>query len=242
MVLNISALNTDGSLISNQEILSTHVIDHFKNLFSSPVGNTIDYDLIKDIIPTLINQDTNQRLNEIPSDLEIKEVVFNLNKDGALRLDNFGAFFFHHFWHIIQYYVIMFLKQFGFNDTFTNWIWIILSSSKISISFTKEVLSRSLTNLVIQNKIKLILGPRGLEVPSHCLFADDVMIFYRVSPSIKELERSIKYFIWSGDLTKSKLVTMAWSKCGPPLVNLIQDQENTNQVDIPLDSIHDSKV
>lgn len=29
---------------------------------------------------------------------------------------------------------------------------------------------------------------------------------------IKELERSIKNFIWSGDLSKTKLVIVAWSK------------------------------
>lgn len=55
---NIPALNIDGDLVSNQEILSTNVVDHFKNLFSSPVGNYIEYDLINDSIHTLINQDT----------------------------------------------------------------------------------------------------------------------------------------------------------------------------------------
>lgn len=109
---NILALNIDGSLVSNQEILSNHVVDHFKNLFSSPVGNYIDHYLIKDSIPTFINQDTNQRFTEIPSDIEIKEVVFNLNKDGTLGSNGFGDFFFQHFWDIILQDVIMVVKQF----------------------------------------------------------------------------------------------------------------------------------
>lgn len=91
---NISALIIDGSLVSDQEILSTNMMDQIKNLFSSPVGNTIDSDLIKDSIPTLINQETNQRLTRIPSDLQIKEVVFNLNKGITPGPDGFSVFFF----------------------------------------------------------------------------------------------------------------------------------------------------
>lgn len=100
---NILALNIDDSLVSSQEILSTYEVDHFQNLFSSLVVNTIDYDLI--------NQDTNQRLTKIPSDLEIKEVVLNLNKDGTPGPDGFCAFFFQHFWDIIHQDVIMDVKK-----------------------------------------------------------------------------------------------------------------------------------
>ncbi|XP_050908657.1 uncharacterized protein LOC127122352 [Lathyrus oleraceus] len=87
-----------------------------------------------------------------------------------------------------------------------NMICTILNSSKISVSFNgklhgffecgigvrqgdpispllfciaEEVLNKSLINLVIQNKIKLILGPKVFELPSHYLFADDVMVFCR---------------------------------------------------------------
>ncbi|KAI5441069.1 hypothetical protein KIW84_010507 [Lathyrus oleraceus] len=109
---NIYALIIDVSLVSNQEILSTHVVDHFKNLFPSPVRNTIDYDLIKDNIHTLINQDINQRLTGIPYDIEIEEFIFNLNKYGAPGPNCFGVFFFQHFWDIIPQDSVMAVKQF----------------------------------------------------------------------------------------------------------------------------------
>lgn len=34
-----------------------------------------------------------------------------------------------------------------------------------------------------QGKVKTISGPRGFVVPSHCLYADDVMIFCRGNKS-----------------------------------------------------------
>lgn len=98
----IFSLIVNGSLVSDQETLSTHVVDHFKNLFSTSVGANADYDLIKDSIHTLINQDTNKRITCILTNLEIKEAIFKLNKYGAPDLDEFGAFFFQHFWDIFH--------------------------------------------------------------------------------------------------------------------------------------------
>ncbi|KAI5414940.1 hypothetical protein KIW84_040408 [Lathyrus oleraceus] len=103
---SISVIIIYGYLVSNQEALSSHVVDHIKNLFSSLVATNIYLDIIKDSIPNLISQEVNQMLKKIPSDLEIKETVFNLNKDGALGLDGFRAFFVQRYWDIIHHDVI----------------------------------------------------------------------------------------------------------------------------------------
>lgn len=94
---NIYALIIDENLVSDQETLSSYVVDHFKNLFSFPVGINIDLDLIKDIILNLISHEDNQLLTNIHTDIEIKEAIFNLNKDGAHEPDGFRAFFFQHY-------------------------------------------------------------------------------------------------------------------------------------------------
>lgn len=99
-------------MVSNQEALSSHVVDHIKNFFSSLVGTDIYLDFIKDSITNLISQEVNQMLKKIPSDLEIKEAVFNLNKDGALGPDGFRASFVQHYWDIIHHDVIKVVKQF----------------------------------------------------------------------------------------------------------------------------------
>jgi len=96
------------------------------------------------------------------------------------------------------------LKSFGFNDLFCKWIQSILSFAKLSIlingklhgffSYSKgvrqgdplapllfclaeEVLSRSITKIVREGKLKFFNGSRNNHVPSHILYADDIMIF-----------------------------------------------------------------
>lgn len=98
---NIPTLNIDVNLVINQDAFSSYLVDHFKNLFFSLVSYNIDSDLIKDRIHTLISPEESQMLTKIPSDPEIKEAVFNINKDGAPGLDGFGAFFFQYYSEII---------------------------------------------------------------------------------------------------------------------------------------------
>ncbi|PNX82112.1 ribonuclease H, partial [Trifolium pratense] len=101
-------------------------------------------------------------------------------------------------------FLIKVLQQFGFNTTFCNWIKSILASASMSISINgalngyfnctrgvrqgdplspllfclaEEVLSRGISLLVDEGKIELIKGSRNTRVPSHCLYADDIMVF-----------------------------------------------------------------
>lgn len=103
-------------------------------------------------------------------------------------------------------FIIQTLACFGFSNTFCNWIQVILSSSILSICLNgkvvgffkctngvrqsdplspllfclaEEALSRGLTDLVSNNKLNLIQAKRICLVPSHTLFADDIMVFYR---------------------------------------------------------------
>jgi hypothetical protein len=101
-------------------------------------------------------------------------------------------------------FLLKVLKQFGFNLTFCNWIEAIISSAKLSISINgaqhgffkckrgvrqgdplspllfclaEDVLSRGISQLVIDGKLELLKGSRTSQVPSHCLYADDIMVF-----------------------------------------------------------------
>lgn len=98
------------------------------------------------------------------------------------------------------------LNAFGFNQKICNWIEAIPLSAKLSISvngkasgyfsckrgvrqgdplslllfcLTEEVLSRGISKLVNDGKLTLMTGPRGTQVPSHVLYADNVMILCR---------------------------------------------------------------
>ncbi|XP_058756625.1 uncharacterized protein LOC131629842 [Vicia villosa] len=103
-------------------------------------------------------------------------------------------------------FIIKTLECFGFNEKFCNWIKVILNSAHLSIGFNgklvgyfkcsngvrqgdplspllfclaEEVLSRGIKKLVNENKINLIKASRNYFVPSHTLYADDIMIFCR---------------------------------------------------------------
>jgi len=103
-------------------------------------------------------------------------------------------------------FLLKVLNCFGFNDTFYKRIHAILQSAKISISINgsqhgyfncnrgvregdplspllfcivEEVLSRGISRLVDDGKVSLIVGTRDVLVPSHCFYADDLMLFYK---------------------------------------------------------------
>ncbi|GAU50263.1 hypothetical protein TSUD_409090 [Trifolium subterraneum] len=105
-------------------------------------------------------------------------------------------------------FLLLVLKTFGFNHVFCNWIKNILNSAKLSLiingkvtgffnvtrgvrqgdplspllfCIAEEVLSRSISLLVDNGKLDCITGTRGMSLPSHAFFADDLMIFCKGS-------------------------------------------------------------
>jgi hypothetical protein len=89
----ISSIKKNNEVITDQNHFAEHVVEYFKNVFCT---NTVLQDqlLIEEVIPSLINDDVNTLLTLIPSQEEIKNAVFNLNKDGAPGPDGYGAFFY----------------------------------------------------------------------------------------------------------------------------------------------------
>lgn len=96
------------------------------------------------------------------------------------------------------------LQAFGFNDKFCHWIYLILHSAKLSFSvngkpvgffscrrgvrqgdplspllfcLAEDVLSRGITHLVDTGALTPMTGPKGIAIPSHILYADDIMVF-----------------------------------------------------------------
>ncbi|XP_042486338.1 actin-related protein 2/3 complex subunit 1A-like [Macadamia integrifolia] len=123
---------------------------------------------------------------------------------------------------------ILILSRFGFSDTMIGWIHMILRSARISILLNggpvgyfeasrglqqgdpispilfiiaEEVLCHGLKDFAAKNLIKPIVGPRGADIPTNLLFADDVFIFMNASKSFStELWRKV-----------SDLFNIAWT-------------------------------
>lgn len=101
-------------------------------------------------------------------------------------------------------FLIHVFKKFGFSDVFCSWIMFILESAHLSISINgsmhgyfkctrgtrqgdplsplifclaEDVLSRGISKLVEDGDLELMTGTRRCQVPSHTLYAYDIMIF-----------------------------------------------------------------
>lgn len=89
----ITSLRVDENLLTDTNQISEHIVNYFENLFcTNPILQ--DSLLVEEVIPNLIDDNTNNLLTMLPTHAEIKAAVFNLDKDGAPGPDGFGAFFF----------------------------------------------------------------------------------------------------------------------------------------------------
>lgn len=130
-------------------------------------------------------------------------------------------------------FLLKVLKKFGFNVLFCKWIQSILMSAKLSVSINgklhgyfsssrgvrqgdplspllfclaEEVISMSLTKNVVNGNLKLVKGTRDIAVPSHILYADDMMIFCKGTTSNLNCLKTIflDYAETSGQLVNPK--------------------------------------
>jgi hypothetical protein len=87
------------------------MVNYFKSLFCS---NSILQEplLVDELIPSLVSDNVNSLLTMLPSKEEIKNAVFDLNKDGAPGPAGFGAFFYQTYWDIIHFDVTNVVVQF----------------------------------------------------------------------------------------------------------------------------------
>jgi hypothetical protein len=97
----IHSLQDGETVITDQTLISNHIVSFYKNLFCS---NTVLQEsfLAEEVIPCLVTDDLNALLTVLPSHSEIKSAVFALNRDSAPGPDGFGAFFFQHYWEIVK--------------------------------------------------------------------------------------------------------------------------------------------
>lgn len=135
------------------------------------------------------------------------------------------------------------LRCFGFNHCFCRWIHTILHSVKLSMSINgksvgffsctrgvrqgdplspllfclaEEVISKDLHIMMEEGKLSQIQASRGLKVPSHCLYADDILIFCK--GTLSNIRNIMKLFSDYGDYSgqiinngKSKFYTSSLS-------------------------------
>lgn len=120
-------------------------------------------------------------------------------------------------------FILHVLDAFGFIEKFCGWIHAILKSACLSSSvngplagfiacshgvrqgdplspllfyLAEEVLSRGISKLVAEGKIRCFSGPSGFVMPSHTFYADDLMIFFPGSQRFSSKLDAPLLWIW----------------------------------------------
>jgi ribonuclease HI len=97
----ITSLQDGEHVLTDQNQISEHIVNYYKNLFSTNI--VLQEQLLADeVIPNLITNEVNSLLTALPSHQEIKAAVFALNKDSAPGPDGFSAYFYQYFWDIVH--------------------------------------------------------------------------------------------------------------------------------------------
>ncbi|XP_058784639.1 uncharacterized protein LOC131659467 [Vicia villosa] len=86
----INAITINDVVHTHMDTIEKHFLNHFHQLFNKNVVMQ-DNGLVKGTIPNLINKDTTKTLTSVPNEVEIKEAVMSIKKDGALGPDGFGV-------------------------------------------------------------------------------------------------------------------------------------------------------
>ncbi|XP_057770827.1 uncharacterized protein LOC130990624 [Salvia miltiorrhiza] len=137
-----SRLKIDGVDVFDQDAIAAHIVRYFSSLFSETVAPNVT---VQDILPILnkkILQHQNDLLTSIPTEEEIKAVVFDLAGDSAAGPDGFSGSFFQHCWTTIQKDVLKAVRTFFIK----NYLPARLNSNTLILIPKKEVVD-SVTDL-----------------------------------------------------------------------------------------------
>ncbi|XP_019432511.1 PREDICTED: uncharacterized protein LOC109339510 [Lupinus angustifolius] len=97
----MSLIKSGDVLLTDHDVIASHVLDYYTNIFASPNFVTPN-NLIQEVIPSLVNEADNLMISSIPTDVEIKSVVFDMNEDSAPGPDGYRGSFYTNFWDIIS--------------------------------------------------------------------------------------------------------------------------------------------
>jgi len=159
-------------------------------------------------------------------------------------------------------FLLKVLNAFEFNNRFCSWINTILRSALLSINvngklngffkckcgvrqgdplspllfcIAEEVLSRNISKLVDLGKLDLIKGTRHIQIPSHALYADDIMIFCKgkISSINALLELFKAYALASGQVINPSKSTVYYGSISVSRINHITDLIGFNRGSLP---------
>jgi hypothetical protein len=107
----IRSLDHEGGKIEGQTNLKNYIAKFYKGLFGDPLDNNIslDEEIIQDI--TQVSPSENEFLTAPFTIEEVKEAIFQMEKNKAPGPDGFPAEFYQKFWEIIKGDIMLMFKD-----------------------------------------------------------------------------------------------------------------------------------
>jgi len=104
-------LQDGNDILVTPKAIENHLLDHFRSIIKGRNACTTN-SMIAEVNPNLVIEVDNNMLTTIPLAEEVKNVVFDLNLDGAAGPDGFGVYFYQFFWTIVASDVILSVQEF----------------------------------------------------------------------------------------------------------------------------------
>ncbi|XVE86635.1 hypothetical protein DITRI_Ditri18aG0050200 [Diplodiscus trichospermus] len=89
----INSLFINGDYVIDPYIIRVHIIDFYEELFAALLGPR-DFSTVKVVTPSLLTDFDNSFLLQIPSDLDIKETIFDMDPYSAPGPDGFDGLYY----------------------------------------------------------------------------------------------------------------------------------------------------
>ncbi|WRX28178.1 Reverse transcriptase domain - like 10 [Theobroma cacao] len=93
--------DSEGNVFDDIHSIQKSATDFFRNLMQAKNCDNSRFD--PSLIPRIISSTDNEFLCAAPSLQEVKEAVFNINKDSVAGPDGFSSLFYQHCWDIIKH-------------------------------------------------------------------------------------------------------------------------------------------
>ena len=107
--------------------------------------------------------------------------------------------------------------------------------SPLLFCIVEDVLSRNISRLIEQGRLDLIKGTRAIQVPSHSLYADDIMMFCKGKLSYFQalMELFNSYAMASGQHINPSKSTVYYGSISATRIDLITDMIGFNKGSLP---------
>ncbi|KAF8088754.1 hypothetical protein N665_0530s0009 [Sinapis alba] len=108
--------NEAGEMVFKEEDIAKVIVGYFKDLFTAKEGDRED--TVNSALRPVISEETNLKLIEIPSAVEIREAIFSIHADKAPGPDGFSASFYQSSWLDIGEEIVQEIREFFISEQF----------------------------------------------------------------------------------------------------------------------------